>query len=48
VESAAVVAIDGNPLEQDGGSMESYNPNQEAVREAVQSSIEIGLAALVS
>jgi uridine phosphorylase len=48
VESAAVVAIDGNPLEQDGGSMESYNPNQEAVREAVQSSIEIGLTALIS
>jgi len=48
VEAAAVVAIDGNPLEQDGGSMESYNPNQEAVREAVQSSIEIGLTALIS
>jgi len=48
VEAAAVAAIDGNPLEQDGGSMESYNPNQEAVREAVQSSIEIGLTALIS
>ena len=48
VESGAVVAIDGNPLEQDEGSMETYNPRQDAVRDAVGHAITIALAALVS
>ena len=32
VETAAVVAVDGNPLEQDGGSMNTYDPNQANVK----------------
>ena len=32
VETAAVVAVDGNPLEQDGGSMDTYDPNQSDVK----------------
>jgi uridine phosphorylase len=48
VESGAVVAIDGNPLEQDEGSMETYNPRQDAVRDAVDNALTIALAALVS
>jgi len=46
VETAAVVAVDGNPLEQDGGSMDTYDPNQSNVKKAIQSSIELGLAAV--
>ena len=46
VETAAVVAVDGNPLEQDGGSMNTYDPNQANVKKGVQSSIELGLAAV--
>ena len=48
VETAAVLAIDGNPLDQDGGSMENYNPRQESVKTAVASSIEIALSALTA
>jgi len=48
VETAAVLAIDGNPLDQDGGSMETYNPRQESVKTAVASSIEIALSALTA
>ena len=44
--TAAVVAVDGNPLEQDGGSMDTYDPNQSDVKKAIQSSIELGLAAV--
>lgn len=48
VETGAVVAIDGNPLKQDGGSMDTYNPDQDAVRNAFTASIKIGLAALTT
>ena len=46
VETAAVLAIDGNPLNQDGGSMDTYNPNQDSVRNAVTTSITLALEAL--
>ncbi len=46
VETAAVLAVDGNPLAQNGGSMDSYNPNQEAVSQAVIASISVALEAL--
>ena len=48
VETGAVVAIDGNPLEQDDGSMETYDPHQEKVETAVSNSLLIALTALVS
>lgn len=48
VETGAIVAVDGNPLEQDDGSMETYNPNQGAVKAAVGNAIDIALEALVS
>ena len=48
VETGAVVAIDGNPLEQDDGSMETYDPHQEKVKTAVSNSLLIALTALVS
>ena len=48
VEAGAVVAIDGNPLEQDAGSMETYDPHQEKVKTAVSNSLLIALTALVS
>ena len=48
VETAAVLAIDGNPLEQDGGSMETYDPGQESVKGAVTSSIKVALSALTA
>jgi len=48
VETGAVLAIDGNPLDQDDGSMETYNPNQDVVREAVTGSLSIGLEALTT
>ena len=46
VDAAAVLAIDGNPLEQDSGSMETYNPRRESVRAAVTSSIQLALTVL--
>lgn len=48
VERGAVVAIDGNPLDQDEGSMETYNPRQESVSRAVEQSLQIALQALVT
>lgn len=48
VETGAVVAIDGNPLEQDDGSMETYDPHQEKVKTAVSNSLLIALTALIS
>lgn len=48
VECGAVVAIDGNPLEQDEGSMETYNPRQDSVQRAVEQSLQIALRALIS
>lgn len=48
VETGAVVAIDGNPLEQDAGSMETYDPHQEKVKTAVSNSLLIALTALIS
>jgi len=48
VETGAVVAIDGNPLEQDDGSMETYDPHQEKIKTAVSNSLLVALTALVS
>ena len=48
VETGAVVAIDGNPLEQDDGSMKTYDPHQEKIKTAVSNSLLIALTALVS
>ena len=48
VEAGAVAAIDGNPLAQDDGSMETYNPNQDSVKAAVANSLQIALRALIS
>lgn len=46
VEVGAVLAVDGNPLEQDDGSMDTYDPHREVVSLAVEQSIRIGLEAL--
>lgn len=48
VESGAVVAIDGNPLAENDAAMDSYDPDQDSVRKAVDQSIQIALTALVS
>ncbi len=48
VETAAVVAVDGNPLAQDDGSMETYDPHQDSVKKAVADSLQIALTALIS
>jgi len=48
VETAAVVAIDGNPLAQDDGSMETYDPHQDSVKKAVADSLQIALRALIT
>lgn len=48
VETGAVVAIDGNPLEQDEGSMDSYDPHRDNVRLAVENALKIALGALIS
>jgi len=48
VETGAVVAIDGNPLSQDDGSMESYDPHRPVVADAVDHCLKIALQALVS
>lgn len=47
VQTGAVVAIDGNPLAQDDGSMETYDPHQDAVKTAVKNSLTIALEALI-
>ncbi|MFP6806821.1 MAG: nucleoside phosphorylase [Pseudomonadales bacterium] len=48
IQTGAVVAIDGNPLNQDEGSMESYDPHRSIVTDAVDHSLKIALQALVS
>ena len=48
VECGAVAAIDGNPLDQDEGSMETYNPHQDVVARAVTQTLSIALQAVVS
>ena len=48
VERGAVLAIDGNPLEQDDGSMETYDPHQDSVKTATAQTIQIALEALIS
>lgn len=48
VQAGGVAAIDGNPLAQDDGSMETYDPNQELVKAAVANSLQIALRALVA
>ena len=46
--AGAVLAIDGNPLAQDEGSMATYNPHKAPVRAAVEKSIDIALGALAA
>lgn len=48
VDAGAVLAIDGNPLEADGGSMESYSPDKSAVAAAVGVAVEMALGAAVA
>lgn len=48
VQAGGVAAIDGNPLAQDDGSMETYDPNQELVKASVANSLQIALRALVA
>ena len=48
VETGAVVAIDGNPLATDDGSMETYDPHQDIVKTAVENSLAIALGALIT
>jgi uridine phosphorylase len=48
VEAGAVLAVDGNPLEQDEGNMDTYDPHRDIVSQAVEQSIRVGLEALVS
>lgn len=48
VETAAVAAIDGNPLAQGDAAMETYDPHQDQVKVAVADSLKIALTALVS
>ena len=48
VEAGAVLAVDGNPLEQDEGNMDTYDPHREVVSQAVEQSIRVGLEALIS
>lgn len=47
VERAAVVAIDGNPLAQDEGSMDTYDPDQREVKTAVNQALDVALATLI-
>ncbi len=47
VESGAVVAIDGNPLTQDDAAMNTYDPDKDSVRGALDRSIQIALQALI-
>ncbi len=46
VEAGAVLAIDGNPLAQDDGSMDTYDPHNDTVKDAVDRSLTIALKAL--
>lgn len=48
VQAGAVLAVDGNPLAQDEGSMESYDPHNLLVQEAVDRSIDIALGTLAA
>jgi uridine phosphorylase len=45
VQSAAILAVDGNVLEE-AESMDSYDPHRQVVRDAVAAEIEIALQAL--
>jgi uridine phosphorylase len=47
VRAGAIVAIDGNPTEEQDESMAGYNPFQEVVAKAVDGAITVGLDALV-
>ena len=48
VQRGAVVAIDGNPLDQDDGSMETYDPHRSVVKQGVEQTLQIALKALIS
>lgn len=48
VEVGAVLAIDGNPLATDGGSMDGYNPDQAAVADAITVALKMALGAAVA
>lgn len=47
VQTAAILAVDGNVLESAGETMESYDPGQESVKSAVDNEIDIALKALL-
>jgi uridine phosphorylase len=46
VQTGAILAVDGNVLESGGELMESYQPHQESVADAVKEEINIALNAL--
>ena len=48
LEAGAVLAIDGNPLLQDAGTMETYDPHNKKVQSAVENAIGIALGALAA
>ena len=47
VQSAAILAVDGNVLEQ-GESMDTYEPHRQVVQDAVMAEIGIALRALAA
>jgi uridine phosphorylase len=46
VETAAILAVDGNVLDTGGESMATYNPHQDVVTAAIEMEIKIALRAL--
>ena len=48
VESGAILAIDGNPLEQDEGNMVTYDPHTDIVEKAMRDGVNIALKVLIS
>jgi uridine phosphorylase len=47
IQTAAILAVDGNVLESAGESMDTYEPGRQVVQEAVTTEIKIALSALV-
>lgn len=48
ISTGAVLAVDGNPLLVDDGSMEGYNPDQSAVRQAVDIALRLAIESAVA
>jgi uridine phosphorylase len=46
VQTAAILAVDGNVLHTDGERMDTYDPYRDVVREAIEAESEIALMAL--